>query len=107
MITSNITYSEQLGVLLMYILAAIPEAIVALGAGTLCVFSIEGTSRKKWLVLLSILYAIIRFTNFDWGQVPDIVGILLHGLESIIPAISCYYGGTIVFNKLQDLHRKA
>ena len=45
-ITSDIIYSGTLGALLMYIVAAIPVAIVAVGAGALCVYSIEGAQHK-------------------------------------------------------------
>jgi len=105
-ITSDIIYSGTLGALLMYIVAAIPVAIVAVGAGALCVYSIEGAQHRNWLFLLSLLFAVMNFTGFHWVQAPDTMGLFLQGVESIIPAISCYLGGAIVFNRLHHLRNK-
>lgn len=106
-ITSGIIYSGTLGAFFMHIIAVIPKAIVAVGAGILCVYSLVDTLHKKWLLLLSLLYAILHFTGFHWVQEPDVTDRILQGVESIIPAISCYLGGTIAFDKLQNLQRKA
>jgi hypothetical protein len=98
--TGGIIYIGTLGALLMHVITAIPISIVAFGAGILCVYSIEGISQKKWLLILSLLYAMHHFTSFHWVHKPDVSGLLFQGMESFIPAIACYLGGTIVFNEL-------
>jgi hypothetical protein len=100
-ITSGIIYGGQLGALLMYAVDTIPLAIVAFGAGTLCVNFIELTSYKKWLCLLALLYPVLHFKGIHWVRTPDTLDLILQGMESIIPSIACYVGGTIMANKLR------
>ena len=52
--TGGIIYIGTLGALLMHVITAIPISIVAFGAGILCVYSIEGISQKKWLLIRSL-----------------------------------------------------
>ncbi len=100
-ITSGIIYSGTFGAFLMYAVDAIPLAMVAFGAGILCVYCIESTFYKKWLCLLAMLYPVLHFTGIHWARTPDTIDLFFQGMQSIIPAIACYFGGTIMGNNLQ------
>lgn len=100
-ITSGIIYSGTLGILLMYIVTAIPEALAASGAGILCVYSLERTSHRKWLFFLALLFAVFNFISFHWAKKPEIIDFVFQGVHSFIPAISCYMSGIIITNRMQ------
>jgi hypothetical protein len=102
-ITNGIIYSGTLGALLMYIVTAIPVALSASGAGILCIYSLDGASRKNWLFFLALLFAVFNFTSFHWVKKPEIIDLVFQGVESIIPAISCYLSGIIIFNYIQRM----
>ncbi len=102
-ITSGIIYSGEIGILLMYIVTAIPVAIVASGAGILCVYSLEVVSHRNWLFFLTLLFAVFNFISFHWAKEPGIIDLISQSVHSIIPAISCYLSGIIISNRIQRI----
>jgi hypothetical protein len=101
-IISGITYSGDLETLLMGIVDAIPVSLAALGAGILCVYTIEGRSRKYWLVSLALLYGIFGFLNLRWGQPPRMIDRGWQLVRSVTPMIACFLAGYIALNISQS-----
>jgi len=97
-ITAGITYSGDFGMLLMSIISAIPTALVALGAGILSVYTLEGHSRKYWLVVLALLHGIFGFLGHHWVQTPRIIDRVWQLVQSIVPVIVCFLAGSIALN---------
>lgn len=100
-ITTGITYSGDLGMLLMGIISAIPTALVALGAGILSVYTLEGRSRKYWLAVLALLYGILGFLGHHWVQTPRMIDRVWQLVQSIVPVIVCFLAGFITLNVSQ------
>ena len=94
-ITDGIIYSGTVGAFVMHVVSAIPVAIVSLGGGILCIYILAESSHKYWLLLLAVLYAITRFTAFHYARAPELTDRIFQLVESIIPAITCYVGGTV------------
>lgn len=97
-ITTGVTYSGDLGMLLMGIVSAIPTALVALGAGVLAVYALEDRSRKYWLALLALLYGILGFWGHHWVQPPRIIDRVWQLVQSVVPVIVCFLAGYITLN---------
>jgi uncharacterized membrane protein (GlpM family) len=105
-IHSKITYGNQyigdLGMLRMSLVDAIPTALVAIGAGILSVYTLEGRSRKYWLAVLALLYFIFAFLGLHWVTPPRIIDRLSNLVQFIVPAIACFLAGYIALNNLQS-----
>jgi hypothetical protein len=95
-ITAGMTYSSGAG---MFLSSVIPISLVALGAGILCVYTIEGDSRKYWLVALALLYVIFGFFSWHWVQPPSMLDRVWQFVRSIVPAIVCFLAGYIAMNR--------
>lgn len=98
-ITADITYSGNLGTLLLGVISSIPTALVALGAGILSAYVLESGSRKYCLAVLALLYAVLGFLGHHWVQEPRIIDRLFQVVQSVIPAIVCFLSGTIVMGR--------
>ena len=94
-ITYGIMYSGTSGAVLMHIVAAIPVALVAFGAGMLSKYILEDTSRKYWILFLVLLYASKHLIGFHWAIQPELSDRALQLLQSIISAITCYIGSKV------------
>ena len=104
-ITTGMTYSGDLGMLLMGIISSIPVALVALGAGILLACVLEDVSRKYYLGVLALLYAVLGFLGHHWVQEPLLFDRLFQAVRAVLPAIVCFLGGSIVMN-LSSAKRK-
>jgi hypothetical protein len=98
-ITTGITYSGNFGTLLMGVISSIPTALVALGAGILAAYMLESGSRKYCLAVLALLYAVFGFLGHHWVQEPRIIDRIFQVVQSVIPAIVCFLGGSIVIRR--------
>ena len=100
-ITDDIIYGGTFGAFVMHVVSAIPIALISFGGGILCVYIFEERSCKYWILLLAVLYAVMKFIGFHYARTPEPMDLFFQLVQSIIPAITCYLGGTVAIKTLK------
>lgn len=92
---AGIIYRGLSGELLMNVISSMPVAFISFFAGFTICRTIEKPATKPFVILLCILYTVNRFFAVQYHIAPDLLDYIFLALFSIIPAITCYFGGTL------------